>query len=96
VLAVELHRADATGSLLNFDLQLVEAKVEAAPRVSSIRRIGTNCIVSVTGSTGLVARIERSSDSQSWIFDRQLLLSNGSATFTNPFAPPRSFFRVAP
>jgi hypothetical protein len=96
VLAVELHRADATGSLLNFDLQLVEARVDAAPRVSSVRRIGTNCIVTVTGPTNLVARIERSTDSQSWIFDRQLLLSNGSATFTNPFTPPRSYFRVAP
>jgi hypothetical protein len=96
VLAVEIHRADADGPLLNFDLQLVEAYVEAPARVTTARRIGTNCVVSLTGPTGLVARVERSLDLQSWTFDRQFVLTNGTASFTNTFTPPRAFFRVAP
>jgi hypothetical protein len=96
VLAVEIHRADADGPLLNFDLQLVEANVEAPARVIAARRAGTNYVVSMTGPTGLVARVERSLDLQSWTFDSQFVLTNGTATFTNSFAPPQAFFRVAP
>ena len=96
VLAVEVHRADADGAYLNFDLQLVEAKVEAPARVTAARRVGTNCVVSMTGPTGLVARVERSQDLQSWTPDRQFVLTNGAASFTNPFTPPRRFFRIAP
>ncbi len=96
ILAVEVHRADPNGSSLNFDLQLVEARVESPARVTTARRVGTNVFVSVTGPTGLVARVESSVDLQSWTPDRQFVLTNGAASFTNPFTPPRSFFRIAP
>ena len=96
VLAAEIHRADADGPLLNFDLQLVEAPVEAPARVTAARRVGTNYVVSMTGPTGLVARVERSLDLQSWTPDREFVLTNGTASFTNPFTPPRAFFRIAP
>ena len=96
VLAVEVHRADADGAYLNFDLQLVEARVEAPARVTTARRVGTNVVVSLTGPTGLVARVESSVDLQSWTPGRQFVLTNGAASFTNPFTPPRAFFRVAP
>lgn len=96
VLAVELHRADADGSWLNFDLQLIEARVEAPARVSSVRRSGTNCLVSITGPTGLVARVEQSLDLVNWSLHRQFPLTNGATTLTNPFTPPRRYFRVAP
>ena len=96
ILAVEIHRADPNGSSLNFDLQLVEARVEAPARVTTARRVGTNVVVNMTGPTGLVARVENSVDLQSWTPDRQFVLTNGAASFTNPFTPPRSFFRIAP
>jgi hypothetical protein len=96
ILAVELHRADEDGSLLNFDLQLVEARVEAPARVTTARRLGTNVIVSLTGPTGLVAHVESSADLLNWAPNRQFVLTNGAANFTNPFTPPRTFFRVAP
>jgi hypothetical protein len=96
VLAVEIHRADADGPLLNFDLQLVEAYVEAPARVTTARRIGTNCVVSLTGPTGLVARVEQSMNLRDWSPDRDLVLTNGTATFTNPMTMPSHFFRVAP
>ncbi len=96
VLAVEIHRADADGPLLNFDLQLVEARMEAPARVTAARRAGTNVVVSMTGPTGLVARVERSVDLLNWTPDRQFVLTNGAASFTNPFTPPRRFFRIAP
>ena len=96
VVAVELHRVDATGSILNFDLQLVEAKVDAAARVNSIRRTPTNCLVNVSGGTGLVARVESSLDLRNWSPDQQLVLTNGAASFTAPFTPPRRYFCIAP
>ena len=96
ILAVEIHRADPNGSSLNFDLQLVEARVESPARVTTARRVGTNVVVNMTGPTGLVARVENSVDLQSWIPDRQFVLTNGAASFTNSFTPPRSFFRIAP
>ncbi len=96
VLAVEVHRGDEDGAYLNFDLQLVEARVEAPARVTLARRFGTNVIVSLTGPTGLVARVESSADLLNWTPSRQFVLTNGAASFTNPFTPPRAFFRVAP
>ena len=96
VLAVEVHRADEDGAYLNFDLQLVEARVEAPARVTTARRLGTNVVVSLTGPTGLLARVESSADLQNWTPHRQFVLTNGATSFTNPFTPPRTFFRVAP
>ena len=94
VIAAEVHRFDADGPSLVFDLQLVEAEVDLPPRFTS-RRI-TNGIwnAGLQGPNGLRVRLDSSADLQIWSLNRFVILTNGVGTFTEPATNAAQFFRI--
>ena len=96
VLAIEVHRATPDGPILNFDAQLVESKTDSPARFNFIRRSGTNHVVSLTGPNGRLVRVESSTNLSGWNFSRDVLLTNGAATFTNATTGPRRYYRITP
>jgi hypothetical protein len=94
VISAEVHRFDADGSSLVFDLQLVEAKVDSTPHFTS-RRI-TNGIWSagLRGPNGLRVRIDSSADLRNWSTNRFLILTNGVSALTEPATNRARFFRI--
>jgi hypothetical protein len=93
-LAAEVHRADAGGPSLFFDAQLVEAKVDAPPRFTSVKCTNGVFTASVRGPNALLVRIEDSADFMSWETNRFLVLTNGIATFTERATNRARFYRI--
>jgi hypothetical protein len=94
VISAEVHRFDADGPSLVFDLQLVEAIVDAPPYFTFMRRTNGLWSAGLRGPIGLRTRIDSSSDLQNWSLDRFLVLTNGSGTFTEPATNQAQFFRI--
>jgi len=94
VISAEVHRFDADGPSLIFDLQLVEAKVDSPPRFTS--RLITNGVWSAAlqGPNGLSVRIDSSADLQNWSTNRFVILTNGVGAVTEPATNAARFFRI--
>jgi hypothetical protein len=93
-IAAEVHRVDPGGPSQLFDLQLVEAKVDAPPRFISFKQTNGVFVASLRGPNGLLVRIENSQDFQYWQTNRFLTLSNGAATFTERATNAARFYRI--
>ncbi|HWN94792.1 MAG TPA: hypothetical protein VNT99_07155, partial [Methylomirabilota bacterium] len=93
-IAAEVHRADPEGPSLIFDLQLIEAKVDAPPRFTSFKNTNGVFAVSVRGPNGLLVRIEDSDNFSDWQTNGFLVLTNGAATFTDRATNPARFYRI--
>ncbi len=96
VLAVAIHRAGPEFSGFNFDAQLVEAALEPAVRIASIRSTEGRCTLHLTGPKGKKVHVEYSLDLQDWHPAHELVLSEGAATMTEVIAGARRFYRLAP
>lgn len=93
-LAAEVHRFDADGPSLIFDLQLVEAQVDAPPHFTSVQRINGNFNATLRGPNGLRVRIDSSADLSDWQTNRFVTLTNGIAAFSEAATNRARFFRI--
>lgn len=97
VLAVEVHRADSVGPSLNFDAQLVEARVELPPRFDGLPVVTNGTVtLRIAGPAGQTVQIQRCSDFQNWMSAGAVLLTNGTGMLTQPASGAMSFYRIAP
>lgn len=96
LLAVELHRADHDGAVLNFDLQLVEAAVGPPARfITHPRLIGGQCSIRIRGPVGSTAKVQSTIDFTSWTEAGRVLLPGGEGEFQEPLNSPLKFYRIA-
>ena len=96
-LAVEVHRFDASGPTLSFDLQLLEGPLEALRRFTTAPRLTNNlCLISVAGPVGSMLTIDASPDLQNWSLAGQTVLVNGTNLFQEAIAPGtgQRFYRI--
>ncbi len=93
-IAAEVHRANPDGPKLIFDLQLLEAKVDAPPRFASFKSTNGVFTTNLRGPNGLLVRIEASENLVDWSTNRFLTLTNGAATFTERATNHARFYRI--
>lgn len=96
VLAVEVHSAAGTASM-NFDAQLVEARVDTLPAfVGAPQRVGNKWQLRVSGTRGRSVTVQKSSNLTTWTNLSTVLLTNGTATVLDPTNGSAGFYRFAP
>jgi hypothetical protein len=93
-MAAEVHRFDADGPSLIFDLQLAEAKVDSPPGFTSMRFTNGAFNASLRGPNGLRVRIDSSADFADWQLNRFVTLTNGVATFSELATNTARFYRI--
>lgn len=79
-LAVEVHLAAANSASLSFDLQLVATE---APFLTSITKLTNQAKIFLTGSSNAPTTVQASTNFLSWTNLGNVLLTNGSGTFTD-------------
>jgi hypothetical protein len=94
VISGEVHRFDADGPSLVFDLQLVEGKVDSSPRFTSLSCTNGIWRAGLQGPIGFPVRIDSSADLLNWSLNRFVILTNGSGAFTEPATNVIKFFRI--
>jgi len=96
LISAELHRADSDGPSLIFDLQLLEAAVDAPPRFTSRRCVNGIFQAGLAGPNGLRVRIDSSTNLGTWQTNRFVILTNGTATFSQTTTNQADYFRIQP
>jgi hypothetical protein len=94
--AAEVHRFKSFGPGLQFDAQLLEAKVEQPPRFVGMPRL-TNGVwhSTIAGPSGMAVIIERSDDLHDWRRVGEVILQGGVGIFEESVESSRSFYRIA-
>jgi hypothetical protein len=96
VLAVEVHSV-AGASSMNFDAQLVEARVDTLPRfVGAPQRVGNKWQLRLSGPVGRTVTIQKSPNLTTWTNLGSVLLTNGTGTLLDSSGGSVGFYRFAP